>query len=242
LQLHAGYWIPAPHSLFFSCRLQGDAGVTHSPSVLYWKTGAASERSRGVSPRGCVSSVKSEGMMSNAIIIPAYTVTARVLHWITALLVLTMIPLGVVIANEWGGPAQNALYDLHRSIGVTIIPLVILRILYRWTYPPLPLPADIPAMQRLTAYANHWGLYALLIVQPFTGWIATSAYRAPIVVFGLFELPPIWPENRAFSEQLFYIHTLLGLAIACLVAVHIGAALHHHFVRRDRVLLRMITG
>jgi cytochrome b561 len=125
-----------------------------------------------------------EGMTSNAMMIPAYTLTARVLHWITAVLVLAMIPLGVVIANEWGGSAQNALYDLHRSIGVTIIPLVILRIIYRWTHPPLPLPADIVAMQRLAAHATHWGLYVLLIVQPFIGWIATSAYRAPIIVFG----------------------------------------------------------
>jgi cytochrome b561 len=174
--------------------------------------------------------------------IPAYTFTARVLHWITAFLILLMIPLGVVIANEWGGSAQNALYDLHRSIGVTIIPLVILRIIYRWLHPPLPLPDAIARMQRLAAYVTHWGLYALLLVQPVTGWIASSAYRAPIIVFGWFDLPPIWTENRAFSEQLFYIHTLIGIAIGCLVAAHIGAALHHHFVRRDRVLMRMITG
>jgi cytochrome b561 len=79
-------------------------------------------------------------------------------------------------------------------------------------------------------------------VQPIAGWIATSAYRAPITVFGLFELPPIWPENCAFSEQLFFVHTVLGTAIACLVAAYIGAALYHHFLRRDRILLRMITG
>jgi cytochrome b561 len=175
-------------------------------------------------------------------IIPAYAFTARVLHWTTAFLILSMIPLGGVIANEWGGSVQNALYDLHRSIGVAIIPLVILRIIYRWTHPPLPLPDDIAPMQRVAAHATHWALYALLIVQPFTGWIATSAYRAPVTVFGWLELPPIWPEDRAFSEQLFFVHSLIGLAIACLVAAHIGAALHHHFVRRDRVLLRMITG
>jgi len=174
--------------------------------------------------------------------IPAYTFTARVLHWATAFLILVMIPLGVVIANEWGGPAQDSLYDLHRSIGVVVIPLVVLRIFYRWAHPPLPLPDDIAPMQRLVAHATHWALYALLIVQPIAGWIATSAYRAPIAVFSLFELPPIWPENRAFSEQLFLVHTLLGLAIACLVAAHIGAALYHHFLRRDRILLRMITG
>jgi len=82
----------------------------------------------------------------------------------------------------------------------------------------------------------------LLIVQPFTGWIATSAYRAPAIVFGWFELPPIWRENRAFSEQLFFFHGLIGIAIACLVAAHIGAALYHNFERSDRIRMRMITG
>jgi cytochrome b561 len=138
--------------------------------------------------------------------------------------------------------SADSLYDLHRSIGAAVIPLVILRLIYRWTHSPLPLPEDIPAMQRLTAHVTHWGLYALLIVQPLTGWIATSAYRAPVIVFGWFELPPIWPENRAFCEQLFSVHSLIGIAIACLAAAHIGAALYHHFVRKDRILMRMISG
>jgi cytochrome b561 len=115
---------------------------------------------------------------TNAIVGPAYTMTARVLHWTTAFLILSMIPLGIVIANEWGGSAQDFLYDLHRSIGAAIIPLIFLRLIYRWTHPPLPLPDDIPELQRLAAHATHWGLYALLIVQPFTGWIATSAYQS----------------------------------------------------------------
>ena len=137
----------------------------------------------------------------HAVMIPAYTVTARVLHWTTAFLILLMIPLGIVIANDWGGAAQDFLYDLHRSLGVTIIPLVILRIIYRWRRPPLPLPGDIVPMQKIAAEATHWALYALLIVQPFIGWIATSAYPAPVVVFGWFELPPIWPQDRAFSDR-----------------------------------------
>jgi cytochrome b561 len=172
----------------------------------------------------------------------AYSSTARVLHWITAVLVLIMIPLGIVIANEWGGPLQDPLYDLHRSIGVAIMCLIMVRLGYRLTHPPLPLPRDIPPIQQLAAHATHWGLYSLLIVQPFVGWVATSAYRAPIVVFGLFELPPIWPEDRVFSDRLFALHRWVGFAIACLAAAHIGAALYHHFVRKDRVLMRMITG
>jgi len=172
----------------------------------------------------------------------AYSVTARTLHWITATLVLIMLPLGVIIANDWGGPLQDPLYNLHRSIGAVIIPLVILRLGYRLMHPPLPLPEDIPPLQQLAAHATHWALYALLIVQPFVGWAATSAYRAPIMVFGLFELPPIWPEDRAMSDRLFVVHGLIGATIACLAAAHIGAALYHHFVRKDRVLMRMITG
>jgi cytochrome b561 len=172
----------------------------------------------------------------------AYSATARTLHWITAALVLFMLPLGVVIANEWGGPLQDPLYNLHRSIGTVIIPLVILRLGYRLMHPPLPLPEDIPPLQQSAAHATHWGLYALLIVQPFVGWIATSAYRAPIIVFGLFELPPIWPQDRPLSERLFVVHALIGAAIAGLAALHIGAALYHHFVRKDGVLMRMITG
>src|SRR5215467_12084946 len=178
-----------------------------------------------------------DGKTSNA-----YSLTARVLHWTTAALVLIMLPLGVVIAAKWDGPLKDALYDLHRSIGALIIPLVILRLGYRLTHPPLPLPDDIPPLQQLAAHATHWGLYALLILQPFVGWVATSAYPAPIWVFGLFQLPPIWWPDRALSDRLLVVHGLIAIAIAVLAAAHIGAALYHHFVQKDRVLMRMITG
>jgi cytochrome b561 len=171
----------------------------------------------------------------------AYSLTARVLHWITAVLVLTTIPIGIVMANVSAGALQDSLYVLHRSIGTVIIPLIIVRLAYRLTHRPLPLPDDIPPLQQFAARTTHWGLYALLIVQPFVGWVATSAYGAPIMVFGLFQLPPIWPQDQPFSERLFVVHQLIGLAIVCLAAAHIGAALHHHFVRRDRVLMRMIS-
>jgi cytochrome b561 len=113
---------------------------------------------------------------------------------------------------------------------------------YRWTNPPAPLPADIPAIQQMAAHATHFALYTLLIVQPFVGWIGTSAYPAPVPIYGLFNLPPIWPADRALSEQLLSIHKVLGIAIAVVAAMHIGAALFHHVVRKDRVLMRMVTG
>jgi len=172
----------------------------------------------------------------------AYTVTARALHWITAALVLTMLPLGLVIANKWGGPWQDWLYNLHRSIGTVVMLVILVRLGYRLTHKPLPLPDEIPPEQRIAARATHWSLYALLVAQPFIGWAGSSAFPAPVIVFGLFNLPMIAPANRALSDQLLAVHHWIALAIACLVAVHIAAALYHHFVRRDAVLLRMIEG
>jgi cytochrome b561 len=172
----------------------------------------------------------------------AYTVTARVLHWLMAVLVLGMIVVGVIIANEWGGPLQEWLYNLHKSTGAILFPLILFRLYYRWTHPPAPLPADIPAIQQFAAHATHYALYALLIAQPLFGWVGTATYPAPVPIYGLFELPQIWPENRALSEQLLFVHKLIGIAIAVVAAMHIGAALFHHVVRKDRVLMRMVTG
>jgi|SRR5262245_3905039 len=173
---------------------------------------------------------------------PAYTVTARVLHWLTAVLVLIQIPLGIAIVNVELGAWKDTLYNGHKSIGAILIPIVLVRLIWRLTHPPLPLPADIPPAQRFAAEAVHWTLYTLLIVQGLVGWIATSAYPAPIPVFGLFELPSIWGENRALAEKLYVVHRVIGIALAVLLVGHIGAALQHHFLRRDRVLMRMITG
>jgi cytochrome b561 len=173
---------------------------------------------------------------------PAYGVTARVLHWITAAFILLLVPLGVIIANEWGGSRQTLFYDLHRSIGAALIPIIVLRLVYRFAHPPLSLPDHIPAMERFAAEAAHWALYALLLLQPFVGWAATSAHPAAIVVFGSFELPAILPANRALSQWLFAVHRWIGVVLICLVGAHVAAALNHHFMRKDRVLMRMITG
>src|SRR5262245_9129910 len=147
-----------------------------------------------------------------------YTATARVLHWITAVLVLGMIVVGFIIANEWGGPLQESLYNLHKSTGMLLIPIILVRVIYRWMQPPPPLPDDIPAIQQFAAHATHYALYALLIAQPLLGWIATSAYPAPVPIYGLFNMPPIWPANRALSDQLFVVHRFMGVAIAVVAA------------------------
>jgi cytochrome b561 len=171
-----------------------------------------------------------------------YTTTARALHWITAILVLVQIVLGIIIANKLIEPWQDPLYNLHKSNGAVLIPIILFRIFYRWGHPAPALPADIPTIQQFAAYTTHYLLYALVVVQVFLGWIGTAAYPAPVPIYGLFNLPSPWPENRALSEQLLSVHKVVGIAIAVVAAMHIGAALYHHFVRKDRILMRMISG
>jgi cytochrome b561 len=172
-----------------------------------------------------------------------YSPAARAFHWLTAALVLTMVPIGITMANLELGPAvEDPMYHLHRSIGALVLTITVARLIYRLRNPAPPLPAEIPELQQFAARATHWALYVLLIVQPILGWIATSAYRAPILFFWLFDLPPIWREDRPFSEAIFSVHKSLGIFIAVLILVHIAAALHHHFIRRDRVLERMVSG
>lgn len=171
----------------------------------------------------------------------SYSLVARVFHWLSAAAVLSTIPLGVAMLNV-EGPLQSRLYDLHRSCGALVLALTALRLAWRLTHTPPPLSSELPAWQRRAAQLVHGMLYLLLFATPLVGWAATSAYRAPISVFGLFQLPPLVAENRALSEKLFPVHTGLAMTLCAFLAVHIAAALYHHFVRKDGTLARMWPG
>ena len=169
-----------------------------------------------------------------------YSATAKLLHWIIAAAVLVMIPVGLIMSRIGPGDLQNMLYNLHRSTGATVLLLMVLRLAYRLAHgAPAPEPS-LNAFQRIASVTVHRFLYLLLLVQPLVGWAATSAYGAPIVVFGAFRLPDFVAKNAALSKQLFAVHQAAGLTIAALVAVHIGAAFYHYLIRRDGVMRRML--
>ncbi|WP_269584004.1 cytochrome b [Roseibium sp. Sym1] len=176
--------------------------------------------------------------MANAV--ERYSLIARSIHWLTALMVLTMVPAGLVMIRIEGGALQNQLFDFHRSVGIVLMLLTVLRLAYRLTHPPAPLPDSMPHWQKLAAKATHVFLYGFLLVNPFLGWVATSAYGAKISVFGLYTMPALIAKDRALSEQLFQVHLALGLLFTAAVLLHIAAALYHGLVRRDGVLSRMI--
>ena len=169
-----------------------------------------------------------------------YPATSKLLHWLVAISVLVTVPVAFAMTRVGQGPIQNFLYNFHKSLGVLIFTLMILRLLNRLAVgAPIPDPAIEPWQKRVSA-AVHSTLYGLLITMPIVGYVANSAFGAPTPFFGLFELPPIVGKNEALSNRLFMLHRGVGIAIIFLAGLHISAALFHHFIRRDNVLQRML--
>jgi len=176
-----------------------------------------------------------------------YSFAARLIHWVMALIMITMIIAGIWMATGdlWGGKfpkLRGQLYDYHRGMGFVLLILVFVRIAIKQvSTPPSPLPASIPTLQQNIAHLTHHLLYAALIIHPLLGWYATNAWGVKnIPIFGLFNLPTLVEKNRELGDQLLAIHGYIGLAIAALIVAHIGAALMHQFVKKDGVLLRMM--
>ena len=169
---------------------------------------------------------------------------AKTLHWIVAVLVLGLLLLG--FSMVWlvsGLGTKFELYQLHKSLGVLVCALVVVRLAWRWLNPRVPaLPGDLEPWERMAARLTHHGLYALLLVMPVTGWIlaSSSPLGLPTVIFGLFTLPNPFGPNAALEQAMKWVHAGLALTVVLLLALHVGAALRHHFARRDDVLVRML--
>jgi cytochrome b561 len=168
-----------------------------------------------------------------------YSGFAKSLHWIVALLVLTIIPVGLVMGQIENAPFN--LFNFHKSLGILILILMTIRLIYRLVH-GAPKEANIPAFYRFAGAATHWALYVLLFLTPISGAIANMYYGAPTPFFGLFEIQPFFPKNEEISNFIFARHKLMGFAIGALVCAHIGAALFHYVIRKDGVLQRMLPG
>lgn len=172
----------------------------------------------------------------------SYSWPAKVLHWVVAFAVIAAVVFGVAMTEVEPGPRQNQLYDLHRSFGALILALVGIRLLWRLYAPPPPPVPGLPRWQELAAVWAHRLLYVFLFAMPLLGWAGTSAFPARIMVFGLFELPPILAPDRELSEILLEAHEVVGFLFLSLIIVHVVAALYHHVILKDQTLKRMLTG
>jgi len=169
-----------------------------------------------------------------------YPATSKWLHWLVAACVLLTVPVAIAMGRVAQGPTQDMLYNLHKSLGVLIFILVVLRLANRLILgAPMPAPG-IESWQKKLSSATHGSIYLLLIAMPIVGYIANSAYGAPTPLFGLFNVPPIMGKNEPLSDVLFAIHRWAGFLLIALVGMHVAGALFHHFIRGDSVLQRML--
>jgi cytochrome b561 len=168
-----------------------------------------------------------------------YGLVPQLLHW----LVLALIGLQYVLAETAEelplGMEKLARLSQHKSVGITILLLALVRIAWRLMDRP-PAPPPMPGWQRTAASLVHWGLYALLFALPLSGWMMSSAANYPVSWFGLVQLPDLVMPSEDLHELLEEVHEGLFVALLWLAGLHALAALKHQFVDRDGLLMRMV--
>jgi cytochrome b561 len=167
---------------------------------------------------------------------------AKLFHWAMAALILAQIALGLMAASWRVSPAKLELFFWHKSTGMLILLLVALRLLWRLANPTPELPAGMAAWERTAARLSHGLLYMLMVALPVTGWIVNSASNIPFRIFWLIPLPAIVAPDKPTADLAALAHRGLAALLALVLVAHIGAALRHHFVKRNTVLGRMLPG
>lgn len=164
---------------------------------------------------------------------------SRALHWLIAALLIAMAYLGLSMTELPSGIDKLKTYALHKSLGITVLALVVLRLWWRWRAGATP-QAPGSRWQRRAAQATHAALYVLMLAVPLSGWAFNSAANFALRWFGWFNLPRLLPADPALKAVFREAHEWLFWMLAALVLAHVAAALKHHFVDRDKVLARML--
>jgi len=167
---------------------------------------------------------------------------ARGFHWLIAVLILLQFVIGSVAEEMKLTPAKLDLFVWHKSIGVTIFMLALLRLLWRLGNPPPAMPAGTPRWEHRLAVLGHWALYALMFAVPISGWVVSDASRVPFKAYFVLPMPDVIATSRSLQELAEEVHEVLTMSLLVVVVVHIAAALRHHFLLHDDVLRRMLTG
>jgi cytochrome b561 len=162
----------------------------------------------------------------------------RLLHWLMAAMVLTMLFIGVGMVSTVSG-RYHELIALHRPLGIAILVLVVVRLVNRLLNPGPPLPAHLNGLERFAAKASQVLLYGLMILMPLVGWGMLSAARYPIVLIGSVHLPPILPHDPMLYTTLRRTHTVLAYALFATFLAHFAGALMHALIYRDGVFISM---
>jgi cytochrome b561 len=178
--------------------------------------------------------------------ISVYSPIARALHWIIVVLIAVQFTMGIIMTDEapqpdfWARLSDAlAFSSAHKLLGIVLLILVIVRLAYRLGRGRPPEEPTLTTWQREMSALVHAWLYVLLLLVPLLGWIGISLYPA-LTVFDWFSLPALTAPDRQLSVPVFAAHMIAAFALIALIALHVTAALYHHFIRRDGVLGRML--
>lgn len=164
------------------------------------------------------------------------------LHWLVVLLIASIAVIGLTMVDMNNGPSKIKIYALHKSLGLTLLTLVVLRLLWR-IYAGAPKPVEgTPHWQERIASLTHWALYALMFAMPISGWVFNSASGYPLQYFRLFNLPKIAQHSEDLARLSRDVHEYGFWLLLALVSAHAAAAFYHHLFQNDATLTRMLPG
>jgi cytochrome b561 len=170
--------------------------------------------------------------------VESYSRPARLLHWLTAILLLCSFGLGLSMTRFVGDDLKLRVYGWHEWVGVTIFLVTIARIVWRLLRRPPPL--ELPWIERVGAGIVYVVMYVVLFVQPIVGWIMSTAFGFQVVYLGLVPLPQIVEADRDLAARFQSIHFALAMVLAALFVAHMGGVLFHHLIKQDGILQRML--
>ncbi len=168
-----------------------------------------------------------------------YGAVAQTVHWLMAFMLVGSFSLGFYMHEMAVSPLRLKLFSYHKWLGVLVFALVVLRLVWRWTHRPPPLPAHMPHWEKRAAEITHRLLYLFLFAAPLSGWLMSSAKGFQTVLFGVLPIPDLLSKNPPLGAALSEVHETLIWMLLSVAGLHAAAALKHHFIDRDDVLVRM---
>ncbi|MBW3567010.1 MAG: cytochrome b [Proteobacteria bacterium] len=178
--------------------------------------------------------------MGNNMTIEKCSGVAQLLHWLISPLVILQFILAWTADALPEGDTQSTLYLVHKSVGMTVLALAIVRLAWRFMHTPPAFPAIMPRAEQWLARITHWGLYFLIFAMPLSGWLWSSAAGRGVPWFGVFTFPTIIGESESIGDFFHETHELLAWVLFAFALFHILAALWHAIVKKDGVLQRML--
>jgi len=172
----------------------------------------------------------------------SYGIVAKTFHWLLFFMLTFSVVAGNFLASMPKGSEKMQAMGMHKSFGAVILMLIMLRLAWKLTNKTPQLPDDTTVVEALAAKAMHWGLYVLMFAQPLSGIMMSQTAGYPASLFGMFEFPVFIDKNPELAKTFLSVHGTVWKLLVIAVIGHVGAALHHHFIKKDDVLKQMTMG